>query len=319
MGKSGAGAAGEVCVSARDGFVRIEGAFAPGGGAFASVDSAAKSVIVASKAGVQELSLDGHLTRTLTATPAEAARFMPDGRQLLFLTASMKELRLISVSGGKERVVARLPPRYAACAKAEQAFTTEDLGIQQDEDFVVDVDGRTACLDLQDRNENAMSMQVSLRVTLANGAIEQAFPYAEGCPGGQRLPPCVHAPMPSAGASGTTVPVNAKFGVPDFVAGPRSPSGRWGTALGNESEGDYIHRQLFLIDANDGKVWPIRGHDVRALTARELRSLEVETEDVVGETPLRWLSGSPDLLLVNNHLVKPGSAAMATLPGAVAF
>jgi hypothetical protein len=349
----GADCAGEVCVSAADGFVRLDGAFAPGGGTFASAGDAraADRLLIAGEAGVQELSLDGTVTRTLTKTPAAAARRFPDGKRLLFLTKGKDQWRVVPLEGGRDTIVAKLPKHYKSCKDISSydggAFQSQNLSLEQDRDFVVEDSGSAACLSLKDRNENMMSFGVDLRVDLKTGKVQKSFTWAaEGCPSGDIISSCdasdvapdgSDAPAPLPDAQQASHPYDLSHGQvvrrdaaghetvvmklgDDFEADSRSPSWRWLAITGDEEEGDYIHRQLFLLDTTDGEVWPIRDKNVHALTARELKHLrDVKTEDIVGESTIEWVSDSVDVLLVDQDLVTPGTSTIVSLPGKVVF
>jgi hypothetical protein len=227
----------------------------------------------------------------------------------------------------------------------DRAFRDHEVRIQAQEDFAVDRSGQAACLNLKDRNLNSMSVAIDLRVDLTRGTIQKRLDYAEGCPDEAPIPTCAHIKQPSAGSLSSTrrsagsggaydlvkghiirraasggETVVGTFGTDDFEEGPRSPSGRWVTIMGNLSEGDYIHRQIYLLDTTTGKIWPIRKEDVRPLRAGELKHLDgVKTADVVGESQLSWLPDAADLLLVNGELVTPGTGTIVELEGDVAF
>jgi hypothetical protein len=86
-----------------------------------------------------------------------------------------------------------------------------------------------------------------------------------------------------------------------------SPSGRWSVIGIATSEGDYMHRSLFLADRVKRLVHPIAAGQFRskALTKAERKALaEFQgTVDAVGESSVRWLEN--DALLVDRLLVVP--------------
>jgi len=305
------------------------------------------SLIVAGKGGVLEVGLDGHVIRSLSTKAASRARLLPD-RRVLFLSDTGGQLWTVSLDGGQERRVAKLSQRYTLCDDAADyqkgyRFSVDDLAVQEDSDFVIDKSAKAACLSLKDRNTNMLNVDVNIHVDLASGRVRHTLAWPK-CNGAAAIPRCDEADTPDPTPATSSYPYDLGDGDPDgnnrplvrreadgkqtvvstigsgdFTAVALSPSTRWLARAGNESEGDYIHRDLFLLDRKTGQIWPVRDKKLRPLTARQVKQIgkaKIETADIVGETALWWLPGQ-DVLVVDFLLVTPGVAPVK-LPGLVA-
>jgi hypothetical protein len=351
---------GEVCVSAAKGIVFLGGGYAPGGKIFAqpgydtraltsppAVAGAAptmNSLLIAGANGIQEVDLEGTVLRTISKTSAGNARYLAKREGVLF-EGSDGDLWITMLADGGTKRLAKLPKQFKACADMPDypkghRFARSDLEVQSETDFQVDKGGEIACLTLADRNDNMANFSASLVVNLKTG---KAQTYGTGCKGTEangpdcsstdwwRIQPAPvnRAKFPYALADGRLVKREtdgkttrvAKLGTGDFQEDQLSPSGTWVAIKGNESDGDFIHFQLFLLNRADGRVWPAGKAQSAALTAKQLATLdkaEIETQDIVGETSLHWIPGHDLLLVDGNILVKPGEGAIE-LPGRVVF
>jgi hypothetical protein len=109
--------------------------------------------------------------------------------------------------------------------------------------------------------------------------------------------------------------------VPGYDAERISPSGRWLLLAGDESEGDYMHRKLVLLDRRTGALYPIVADregwpQPLASAGGRAKSLAVPiagTIDVVTETDVRWLGSSEptEVLVIGSLVVKPGVSAFS--------
>jgi hypothetical protein len=295
--------------------------------------------IVAGDKGVQEVRADGTVARVLSKTAAMRPRWAPDRRSIYFLTRGGL-IRAITVANGAERTIATLPKSFTICQGAPDyqpghKFPISQLSPQEDDDFVIDASGDAACLDLKDRNVNMVNVDVALYVDFRNGRVQQQMTMPE-C-GAPKIAECT-SPLASPEPTPKPAPfdlddkgrlvrrdgkkkivVVSAIGSGDFAPGLVSPSGQWMTITGNEETGDYIHRQLFLLDRMSGKIWPVRKDVKQPLTAAQIldpQREQIDTVDVVGESPIRWLA-NPELLLVDSLLVTPGKTAVE-LPGDIA-
>lgn len=282
------------------------------------------SLFVAGPRGVVELALDGTVRRQLSATVGTDPRRTPDG----LLVRTPAGLLRISLSGQPEILVAKLPEAVTACASADGApvrHVLADLAVQAADDFTVAPDGSSACLSLMDRNANMADVTVRLHVDLKTGGVHAGV---AGCPGEPaacatvvlpNVPPATDAPFRIDGGrllkrepSGSLTVISG-LGSGDFREAAASPSGRWVVIEGNESEADYIHRDLLLLDRMHGRVHAIvPGRFPPPIAQGDLVSLgriRVRTADATGESEVRWLPG--DVLLVDRLLVLPGQRALA--------
>jgi hypothetical protein len=231
---------GEVCVSAAKGFVFLGGGYAPAGKTFAQAGYKTRvlppqpylepsalpmnTLLVAGEHGIQEVDLEGRVLRTLSKTPAGAARYLPKQEGVLF-DGPNHDLYLLMLSDGSERLVAKMPKKFKACASlpdysSGHRFTRSEVDIHSADDFVVDKSGESACLRLADRNDNMMNFNVELFVTLKTGNVK-AYPWCNseketdsslsspGCTGTEwfesQTPPDNRARFPFALAKGRLV------------------------------------------------------------------------------------------------------------------
>ena len=82
---------------------------------FGAVALADQPLIVATKKGLVEIDADGKVLRTIAKTEARRPRFVPGTHDLAFLARDGAELHLISLDGGVERRVAKLPRSFKSC------------------------------------------------------------------------------------------------------------------------------------------------------------------------------------------------------------
>jgi hypothetical protein len=259
--------------------------------------------VVAGDRGVLEVDGEGKLERTLSRTPARAARQLgPD--QLAFLTANLREVRLLA--GATETVLATLPEALPACEPAgkkkrktwrQLPIPLVELDLARGDDFVAEADGRL-CLALRDRRGADATIELVLRVD-ARGATELGYRRPDKC----------------AAAARACAPVSPVVVGPEIETPPGftylslSPARRWALLGANQKRGEFGTRELYLWDGK--AIFPLR---VGAWPA-PVTAPGAETLDEVRGTELRWLPN--DLLLVDNLLVVPGRRVVE-LPGDVA-
>lgn len=191
------------------------------------------------------------------------------------------------------------------------------------------------CIQLQDRNDNMMDIGVTYEVELATGAIKQTIRHS-ACPGSKDMSAGCHVTLATGAADkpaakpfditdGALVDhgkVGAKLSPADYHEDSISPSGKWAVIGGNMSEGDYIHRDLFLLDRDSGKLYPLPETTATwpaPLAAADLAKLgdwSEKTTGAVGETAIVWL-GNGDTLNIDHALIVPGSR-IVQLAGALA-
>jgi hypothetical protein len=274
-------------------------------------------LVAARENGLYEIGPDGRDVRRLSATPAQHPRWQVPGRRILFLTRDTSEVRSLDLVTAKEQVVARIRPKIG-CPRSIVGSTagdsTVDLGIQEHADFTVD--GDRACLELMDRNSNMASYLVNVRIDLATGATTDTVSIAPAeCKLARREAPprCVGHPAPIVDLDRTL----EHAGPAGFTVQSWSPSGRWVVLRGNDEEGDSMHFQIVLYELATRNTFPILGEHLehgdawpqplRAVQlAKDAEDLAPLVGDVVGETPIHWLPGPDDRLVVDEYLVVPG-------------
>jgi hypothetical protein len=273
--------------------------------------------------GIVELGDDLTVKRTLSVTPARLPRYLDGARDLVFLTRDLRELhRLVN---NNEKVVAKLPRSFRVCdgtpdVPAGKRVKLSDLDVQSADDFAVS-EG-VACIVLQDRNDNMMSLQAVVRVTLATGKVTAS------CAGNAAVESCVPSTAPSTPTptlhdappfhigdgklSSTTAKSIAVD--PELAEETDSPSGRWVVAsalLPEEEQGDYIYRRLLLFDRKTGHVFPLHAGawppPLKPAQLKNLTKLGDRTITAYGESTIVWLAG--DRLFAAGLLVTPGVGA----------
>jgi hypothetical protein len=269
-------------------------------------------LIAARETGMFEITRDGADVRRVSATPAQRPRWLVPGRRLVFLSGDMKQLLSLELPAGKERAIAQLPIAFPACPPGGTG-PSFPLQLHSDDDFIVEP--ARACIRLMDRNLNMASYYLELRVDLATGRTESYAHAIEAfCKLPRREPPsCDHdlrtfhshaGPREHAGPAG-------------FWAHSLSPTGRWAVLLGNREEGDHIFEQIALYEIATKRSFPIptMRHPPSTgwpapLTAEQLalgaEQLGQILDSVAGETPIYWLDGPDDRLVVEEALIVPG-------------
>ncbi|MBI5486372.1 MAG: hypothetical protein HY905_03480 [Deltaproteobacteria bacterium] len=310
-------------------------------------DLSGRPLVVAGPDGLATVDRDGSVIREITGTPLALARWLPGNSELVGLGADGRSILRIELESGAVRAVASLPERVRVCASVEHEAGDMAVGavgsdaggslhVESDDAVWVVPGGEVLCLVLQDRNANMMDYAVRFRVVLADGKVEAAIEFPEACAvaaptgcGPEEKPQPV--PRPS---SRTTYPfevdASARLVRDGRVAGVfaptldvledsfghRSPSGRWVVLSGGVDGGDYIWRSLWLVDRQEGKVFPVReGTFPEAIEAAAADPQA--TERVAGESTVRWEDGSPEVLVIDDLLVVPGYAVVR-LEGRVA-
>lgn len=268
-------------------------------------------LIAANRAGVFEVTRDGRDVRQLSKTSAQQPRWVVPGRRLVFLTEDAAELRSLDLETAKEKTVARVRTRLDCPSGSVPAGTPDpgvSLRLHDDDDFVVG-QGR-ACLRLMDRNANMADFILDVRVDLATGRAEEFIPTArDNCKVARREAPPCERPL----RRGTDkVPPSEHAGPPDFFANEVSPSGRWVLLHGNNEQGDYIYHQVVLYEIATRRTFPIFVRDAgdrpwpAPVPADQLTVPDALGDSVIAETPIYWLPGPDDRLVVDGYLIVPG-------------
>ena len=101
----------------------------------------------------------------------------------------------------------------------------------------------------------------------------------------------------------------------NFGLEKRSPSGRWAVLSGNIKSGDYIYRQIVLLDQKTGAFYAVNKGDACSQKLHPgdftiAPEMEEATISIAGEARLAWVGGR-DLLIVGQLLVVPGKRGYA--------
>jgi hypothetical protein len=312
-------------------------------------------VLVGSERGLEAWRVDGSARRLVSAGPALHPRWLSPAALLVLVPRSAQGLgagasiERIELAGWLRTQVAELPPFACANPAAHADQPPFLLDLQTEDDFRLHGSDQSACLSLMDRNMNMASFVLHVRVDLHTRAVERVLAVgAEECtpPAGVgtsgelarcasagssagALPASAHAPFPFGfGESHAVYSAQEELLlVPGYDVESMSPSGRWLLLAGDESEGDYMHRSLVLLDRSLGTLYPIVSEraswpEPLARADGTTRALVVPirgTIDVVTETDVRWLgsSESSEVLLIDGLLVKPGVSTFS-VSGSVA-
>lgn len=313
------------------------------------------TLLVGHDSGLAEYDLDGALVRVHTETAAIRPRVLPDGT-VLFLHRHQGDYALVELStDGSERVVAAVPTGFDHDSCESIAEESDYLSVHSDWGFRVDVEAGVACIDIADRNDNMADLQVSARIDLNTGAVDSgvAMDMTEACPetavacegevsrrdarpepsatfawswdaDGARLYPteprdgaeAIHVCLPDTDMADETA---REFDCASEES--RSRSGRFVLVSGLLSEGDYIHRQLYIVDLATGELLRLEpeSDQFATIAAEEVMTDDYTGLDVVGESDIRWVGdGVRDRLWVDGRLLDPAGRRVTEIGGDLA-
>lgn len=316
----------------------------------------AEQLIVGSRRGLEAWRRDGTGKRTISKIAALTPRWLDTEVILVVQPKDSDDLgkgasidRIVLATGDRAPI-ATLPP--FVCAEAPpQVNQSVALSIQDPGDFRIDRARGWACITLMDRNLNAASLSLEIRIDLKSGKVARHVSVGEDfCPppkgvtaGVKPGETCGFQPRAKAIASqpkGYAFTFKAGDVVKRVSGRPQkvlhineyeeeslSPSGRWALLSGDQSDGDYIHRQLILLDCESGQVFPIRATPgAWPLPLKPVRGnfLRIEvpitnTMSVVGESDVRWLgtSAESEVLVIDDMIIVPRRESFS-VNGAVA-
>ena len=279
-------------------------------------------LIIGDRFGLSLIDSDGKVLKQLSTTPTSHPRWTADHRALVFLS-ERGELRRLELATGKETVIARLPAKLTPCEG--QTIERTELRIQSDEDFAFNKRGDEICIRLQDRNINMADIVVAFRVELATGKVEPTIEMSRCEHEAGSMPQGCHGDLPDGPSPPREArPYEISDGVlvhgasrkklgraRDYHEEEISPSGKWAVVGGNLSNGDYIERDVFLLDRDTGKLYPLPESARKwpaPISTRQLGKLQAwsgKTIMAVGETRILWL-GQGDRLVIGQALIVPG-------------
>jgi hypothetical protein len=315
-----------------------------------AIDPAAPPrLLIANDEGLHEYDLDGKRLTTLATGAAKSPRVLADGRVVFLRNEATLELWM-HTPGGETKRIAALPQRWngEAC-KAELGKPGEDfepIDLQDSGDFRLDASKQEACIRLQDRNENMVSFGVAVWVGLGDGTVrQQVTTDLEGeCAKDEGAGQCYELPLererpPAAatvfayayesttgkltGPEGSTASICRKGGDEPECAQveERSASGRFELLSGEMDSGDYIYRELIVLDRQTGKLWAIGSGDDPKLLAVEpgavFEGIHETWQSFPGEADVRWLA--QDRLWIEGVLIDPSKPSLITIAGDLAF
>lgn len=319
--------------------------------------TAGTRLLVGGDEGLREVDLDGKMVSQWTKTPALRPRKLDDG-SVLFLEETEGTLSLKRYSpSGAVKEVAKIPTGFdgGGCKLSPSAEAEVSLGVHSDESFVVNRAKGQACLTIADRNANMADVSFVFRVDIESGRVDSSLELDNitECAQGSALVcggTLAAGPEPGAIArskwawdwsaeSLSLFPRGApKHETAKHLCGAdvdisdddsrsagcaseegRSGSGRFVLVSGPTSEGDYIHRELFLIDLQSGEVLGLMGDTpaLKPVTAEDVVTDGFGSMGAVGESDVRWLDG--DRLWIDGVLVNPVARKSTQVDGQLAW
>lgn len=304
-------------------------------------------LLIANAEGLHEYDLDGKRLTTLATGAAASPRVLADGR-VVFLRPDAKLELWMHTPGGETKRVAELPQAWnGETCKAEIGKPGQDvepLALQAPGDFRLDPTKQEACIRLQDRNDNMVSFGVVVWVDLGEGKLrQQAMVDLEGeCAKGEDAGHCYDFPLerprppatPAAfaysyesetgklsGPDGSATTICREGGGECAMVEQRSPSGRFELLSGEMDSGDYIYRELIVLDRQTGKLSTIGSAPDHGLLAVEAKAVfegvHGNWQLFAGETDVRWLN--QDRLWIEGLLIDPSKPALVKIDGDLAF
>ncbi|NVB40231.1 hypothetical protein G6O69_20480 [Pseudenhygromyxa sp. WMMC2535] len=282
------------------------------------------------------------------------------GNQLVVLSAQGKVQRRVALPVGFDASCAAISTMPTG-DDVEDGEVVEDwvepVSVQERGGFALDATGTYACLELLDRNINMADVGLKVAVELGSGGVQTRIELdmEETCEGkGDALPgACEKVELGAPWIEGTPAPAPASSGAQtwDFAlddddhwlleGGERvrrlcdeedsscavlesaSPSGRWLLLTGRESEGDYIHLDLLLLDLSSGQLWELREGKrgrkrfVKVSVAEALGESAEIVVSMVGESDVAWLPR--DRLWIDGLLVIPDEKKVVWIGGSRVF
>lgn len=304
----------------------------------------AAKLVIGNDEGLHEYDLAGARLATLVPGPATEPRILPDGRIAFLREADGKLSLWLHGPGAPAKQVAALPRNFddEACKATDTPGI--ELAVQAPGDFRIDATTQEACIRLQDRNDNMIEFGVALSVSLQDGSLRQAVYEAleDSCSVPDSADDaCLDIPF-------WTPPAQPSASFPftydesaHTLSGPEGAPQRWCEGEGEDapcvglesvsnggrfqllsgrvSEGDYIHRELLVLDRQDGTLWAFAGEprSMIAVTFAQVFGEHDEWQGAVGESDLRWLAD--DRLWLDGLLVDPAARKLVDIGGSLAF
>jgi hypothetical protein len=244
-------------------------------------------LLVSADDGITAYTPDLALVAKLTNSPGRYLHADPQ-HGALFYFVDRRLLRL-DLASGQERTVATLPELRHACFGSESGAVNPLEYIQRNEDVVIDVAHGFACLNVQDRNVNMMSVSIGYRVALDTGAVIQKTTFT--------LDDC-RAPGEVQNADG---PCEAG----DLMAGPDrvSASKRWELVRDPDlgEQGDYIYSATLVTDKQTNATYAVRADGIAKIDYAAAKANQKAPEGTCllpYEALVRWFPHADVALIV---------------------
>jgi hypothetical protein len=260
-------------------------------------------LLVSTDDGITAFTPDLAPIAKLTKTAGRYLRADPANRALYYFAE--RRLVRLDLASGHERTVATLPELRHACFGGESNAVDPIAYIQSDEDVLVDVAHGFACLNVQDRNINMMSVSIGYRIALDTGAVVHTTTFTlDDC----REPGEVeHTDGPCETGDGAA------------RSGPLSASKRWELVRDPDlgEQGDYIYSATLVTDQQTRKTYAIKSDGLAELDYAAARAASKAPEGTCllpYEAQVRWFPHS-DVLLVGG--CAEAGAMLVRPPGTV--
>lgn len=201
-------------------------------------------LLVSGEDGITAYTPDLAVLAKLTKSPGRYAHADAQHRALYYFVE--RRLVRLDLATGQEHTVATLPELHHECFGGEGTGANPIDYIQRDEDVTFDLAHGFACLNVQDRNVNMMSVSITYRVALDTGAVVNKTTFT----------------LDSCREAGEVEQAEGPCEAGDLMAGPErvSPSKRWELVRDPDlgEQGDYIYSATFITDKTSAKTYAVR-------------------------------------------------------------
>ena len=230
----------------------IGNATAPAGSLAETLDRAKSAngdvLLVSADNGITAYTPDLAPIAKLTPSAGRYVHADPASHALFYFVE--RRLVRLDLATGQERTVATLPELRHLCFGGEGNGVNPIDYLQREEDAVIDVAHGFACLNVQDRNVNMMSVSIGYRIALDTGALLQRTTFT----------------LDDCREPGETEHADGPCEAGDLMAGPDrvSPSKRWELVRDPDlgEQGDYIYSATFVTDKQSKKTYAVRANGI---------------------------------------------------------
>ncbi len=244
-------------------------------------------LLVSTEDGITAYTADLALLAKVTKSPGRYLHADPKNRALFFFV-DRRLVRLDLVSG-QEKTVATVPELTHACFGGGDQAVSPLAYIQRDEDIVIDVAHGFACLNVQDRNVNMMSVSIGYRIALDTGAVVQKTTFT----------------LDDCRAPGETQQADGPCQAGDLMSGPAplSASKRWELVRDADlgEQGDYIYSATLMTDKQTNTTYAISAEGLAKLDYAAAQAKHAAPEGTCllpYEAVVRWFPHADVALIV---------------------